>query len=106
MIPVIDNILGRFSQDLGIDLGTVNTLISVRGKGIVIREPSIVTLHKKTKKVLAIGTDAKRMLGKTPANLLSVKPLKDGVIADYDTTLAMLSYFVKKIHSIPGKMMN
>ncbi len=98
MIWVLDNLLGRFSQDLGIDLGTVNTLIGISGKGIVIREPSIVTLHKKTKRVVAIGDEAKKMLGKTPANLVVVRPLKDGVISDYDITLAMLSYFVKKIH--------
>ena len=102
MIPVVDHILGRFSQDLGVDLGTVNTLVYVKGKGIVIREPSIVAQHKKTKKVLAIGADAKKMVGKTPASIICVRPMKEGVISDYDTTLAMLSYFVKKIHKKPG----
>jgi len=87
-------------------LGTVNTFIAVRGKGIVVREPSIVTLHKKTKKLLAIGGEAKKMLGKTPANLLIIRPLKDGVISDYDTTLAMLSHFVKKIHDVPGRKLS
>lgn len=106
MIPFVDNILGHFSQDLGVDLGTVNTFIAVRGKGIVVREPSIVTLHKKTKKLLAIGGEAKKMLGKTPANLLIIRPLKDGVISDYDTTLAMLSHFVKKIHDVPGRKLS
>jgi len=103
MIPVIDHFLGYFSQDLGVDLGTVNTLIHVRGKGIVIREPSVVAQHKKTKKVLAIGGEAKKMLGRVPASIVVVRPLRDGVISDFDTTLAMLSHFVKKIHARPGK---
>jgi len=103
MIPIIDQILGSFSQDLGVDLGTVNTLVYVKGKGIVIREPSIVAQHKKTKKVLAIGSEAKKMLGKTPANIICVRPLKEGVISDYDTTLTMLSHFIKKIHERPGR---
>jgi rod shape-determining protein MreB len=103
MIPVVDNILGMFSQDLGVDLGTANTLIYVSGKGIVVREPSIVALHKKTRNVIAIGQEARKMIGRTPANLVTVRPMKDGVISDYDTTLAMLSYFVKKIHSTPNR---
>ncbi len=103
MIPVVDNLLGYFSSDLGVDLGTANTLIYVSGKGIVVREPSIVALHKKTRNVIAIGADARKMIGRTPANLVTVRPMKDGVISDYDTTLAMLSYFVKKIHSTPNK---
>ena len=102
MIPVVDHILGIFSQDLGVDLGTVNTLVYAKGKGIVIREPSIVAQHKKTKKILAIGTEAKKMLGKTPASIICVRPMKEGVISDYDTTLAMLSNFVQKIHKKPG----
>lgn len=103
MIPIIDNILGHFSLDLAVDLGTVNTLVYVRGKGIVIREPSMVAVHKKSKKVVAIGQEAKRMVGKTPANLATIRPLKDGVISDFDTTSAMLSYFVKKVHDRPGR---
>src|SRR3990167_8814281 len=102
MIPVVDHILGQFSQDLGVDLGTANTLIYVGGKGVVICEPSIVAQHKKTKQVIAIGSEAKKMLGRTPFNIVTVRPLKDGVISDFDTTLAMLSYFVKKIHRKPG----
>lgn len=102
MIPLVDHILGRFSQDLGVDLGTANTLIYVGGKGIVIREPSIVAWHKRTKQVVAIGEDAKKMIGKTPLNITTIKPLKDGVISDYDSTLAMLSHFVKKVHKKPG----
>jgi len=102
MIPVIDHILGFFSSDLAVDLGTANTLIYVQGKGLAIREPSIVATHKKTKKVVAIGLDAKNMIGKTPLNITTIRPLKDGVISDYDTTLAMLSYFVHKVHKKPG----
>lgn len=83
-------------------MGTVNTIVHVKGKGIVVREPSIVAQHKKTKKILAIGTEAKKMLGKTPATIVCVRPMKEGVISDYDTTLAMLSHFVRKIHQRPG----
>lgn len=103
MIPVIDQILGKFSLDLGIDLGTANTLVYVRGKGIVIREPSIVAQNKKTKKVLAIGTEAKRMVGRTPKNIIAVRPLRDGVVCDFDTTLAMMAHFVHKVHEKPGR---
>ncbi len=102
MIPVVDNILGYFSSDLAVDLGTANTLVHVVGKGIVIREPSIVALHKKTRQVIAIGADARKMIGRTPMSIVTVRPLKDGVIYDYDTTLAMLSYFVRKVHEKPG----
>ncbi len=97
--------LGRLwqlvSHDIGIDLGTVNTLVLVKGKGIVIREPSVVTIHKKTKQVLAIGTEAKRMLGRTPAAIEAIRPLRDGVISDFDTTEAMLRYFIQKVHKNP-----
>ncbi len=103
MIPIVDQILGKFSLDLGIDLGTANTLVYVRGKGIMIREPSIVAQNKKTKKVLAIGTEAKRMVGRTPKNIEAVRPLKDGVVCDFDTTLAMMSHFVRKVHEKPGR---
>jgi len=106
MLPFFDEILGIFSSDLSIDLGTANTLVHVRGKGIVIREPSIVCRHKKTKKIIAIGAEAKRMLGRTPVNIEVLKPLKDGVISDFDITLAMLSYFVRKIHKKPGRSLS
>lgn len=100
--------LGRFwqlfSHDIGIDLGTVNTLVAVKGKGIVIREPSVVAIHKKTKQVLAIGTEAKRMIGRTPAVIEAVRPLRDGVISDFDTTEAMLRHFIKKVHQNPGRL--
>lgn len=98
---MFDKIWGYFSHDIGIDLGTVNTLVLVKGKGIVIREPTVVALHKKTRQILAIGTEAKRMLGRTPAAIEAVRPLRDGVISDFDTTEAMLRYFIQKVHQNP-----
>lgn len=95
-----------FSYDIGIDLGTVNTLVLVKGKGILIREPTVVALHKKTRQVLAIGTEAKRMLGRTPAAIEAVRPLRNGVISDFDTTEAMLRYFIQKVHQTPQKGKN
>lgn len=91
-------LLGTLSHDVGIDLGTANTLVWVKDRGIVIREPSVVTRHKKTKEVLAIGASAKRMLGRAPKTLEIIRPLRDGVIADFDATAAMLDYYVKKVH--------
>lgn len=91
-----------FSYDIGIDLGTVNTLVLVKGKGILIREPTVVALHKKTRQVLAIGTEAKRMLGRTPAAIEAVRPLRNGVISDFDTTEAMLRYFIHRVHQTPA----
>ncbi len=85
------------SADIGIDLGTCNTLIYVRGKGIVVNEPSVVAVERGTKKVVAVGAEAKRMLWKTPGNIIAIRPLKDGVIADMDTTEKMIRYFVSKI---------
>ncbi|MBI3486064.1 rod shape-determining protein [Candidatus Daviesbacteria bacterium] len=93
-----------FSHDIGIDLGTVNTLVAVKGKGIVIREPSVVAIHKKTRQVLAIGTDAKKMIGRTPAIIEAIRPLRDGVISDFDTTEAMLRHFIQKVHQNPGRL--
>jgi rod shape-determining protein MreB len=93
---------GLFSHDIGIDLGTVNTLVAVRGKGIVIREPSVVAVHKKTRRPLAIGTEAKKMIGRTPAMIEAVRPLRDGVISDFDTTEAMLRHFIQKVHQNPS----
>src|SRR5574344_1862464 len=87
----------RFSTDIGIDLGTCNTLIYVRGKGIVIDEPSVVAVEKGTKRVVAVGAEAKRMLWKTPSNITAIRPLADGVIADMDTTEKMIKYFISKI---------
>lgn len=94
---------GLFSHDIGIDLGTVNTLVFVKNKGIVIREPTVVALHKKTRQILAIGTEAKRMLGRTPAAIEAVRPLRNGVISDFDTTEAMLRYFIRKVHETPNR---
>lgn len=91
-----------FALDLGIDLGTVNTLVLVKGKGIVIREPTVVALHKKSRQVLAIGTEARRMLGRTPAAIEAVRPLRGGVISDFETTEAMLRYFIQKTHQNPN----
>src|SRR4030042_2334016 len=98
----INSFLGIFSHDVGIDLGTANTLVWIKGKGIVIREPSCVARHKKTKEILAIGSSAKRMLGRVPATIEAIRPLRDGVIADFDATAAMLSYYIKKVHESGG----
>lgn len=95
---ILTNFLGRFSQDIGIDLGTANTLVYVPGEGIIINEPSVVALNTKTNEVLAIGRDAQRMVGKTPAHIVAVRPLKDGVISDFEVTEQMLSYFIQKVH--------
>lgn len=101
---MFDKFFSLFSHDIGIDLGTANTLVWVRGKGIVIREPSIVALHKKTKQVIAIGTEAKKMLGKTPASIVTVRPLRGGVIADFDATAAMIGYYIKQVHEVGAKL--
>ena len=93
-----NSLFGAFSRDLGIDLGTANTLVHVRGKGIVISEPSVVAIDKKTKQVKAVGAEAKAMVGKTPANIIAVRPLKDGVIADFDVVEKMLKHFIDKAH--------
>jgi len=91
-------VLGLLSRDIGIDLGTANTLVLVRGKGIVINEPSVVAMNPRTKRILAVGAEAKRMVGRTPANIVAVRPLKDGVISDFDVTEQMLRYFIEKVH--------
>ena len=88
-----------FSNDLAIDLGTANTLVYARGRGIVVDEPSIVAINKKTNKVAAVGHEAKEMLGRTPGNIVAIKPMKDGVIADFDVTEEMLKYFIRKAHN-------
>jgi rod shape-determining protein MreB and related proteins len=90
--------LGLFSLDIGIDLGTANTLVNVRNRGIVIDEPSVVAIEKKTKKVLAIGSEAKEMVGRTPGTIVAIRPLRDGVISDFDVTEQMLHYFIHKVH--------
>lgn len=90
---------GIFSKDLGVDLGTANTLVYVRGEGIVINEPSVVALNQKTGQVVAIGSDAKKMVGRTPAHIVASRPLVEGVISDFEVTAEMLNYFIKKVHS-------
>lgn len=98
---MLNNFLGRFSKDIGIDLGTANTLVYVRGKGIVINEPSVVAINIKTGRVLAIGEEAKRMVGKTPSHIVAKRPLVEGVISDFEVTEQMLRYFINKVHSDP-----
>ena len=95
---MIGRILGYFSKDIGIDLGTANTLVYVRGKGIVINEPSVVAVNQKTGQILAIGTEAKRMVGRTPAHIVATRPLVQGVISDFDVTEEMLRRFIQKVH--------
>ena len=91
-------IFNRFSHDIGIDLGTANTLVYVRNKGILITEPSVVAINKKTREILAVGEDAKRMVGRTPAHIVAIRPLVDGVISDFEVTEQMLKYFFDKVH--------
>ncbi len=95
---MFSSIMGIFSNDIGIDLGTANTLVFVKGKGIVLTEPSIVAIDRKRDKVLAVGQEAKKMIGKTPSYIDVIRPLKDGVIADFDVTQEMLKYFIRKVH--------
>ena len=95
---MLGRFFGVFSKDIGIDLGTANTLVYVRDHGVVLREPSVVAVKAGTNKVLAVGDEAKRMLGRTPSNIVAVRPLKDGVIADFEVTEAMLRHFINKVH--------
>ena len=96
---MLNRALGFFSSDIGIDLGTANTLVYARDRGIVIREPSVVAVQSGTNRVLAVGDEAKRMLGRTPGNIVAIRPLKSGVIADFEVTEAMLRYFIQKVHN-------
>ncbi len=93
-----DYVAGLFSNDMGIDLGTATTLVYVKGEGIVLCEPSVVAIERGTSHVLAVGDEAKRMLGRTPGNIVAIRPMKDGVIADFEITEAMLRYFIKRVH--------
>ncbi|HJD97564.1 rod shape-determining protein [Mailhella massiliensis] len=102
MAKIFDIILGIFSNDLAIDLGTANTCVYVKGQGIVLREPSVVAVKKDNRgnnQVLAVGSEAKRMLGRAPGNIRAIRPMKDGVIADFEVTEAMLRYFISKVHN-------
>lgn len=97
---MFDSIFSLFSHDLGIDLGTANTLVFIRGKGIAIREPSIVARHLRSKKIIAVGTEAKKMLGKTPGTIEAIRPLEHGVISDFDGATYMLSHYIKQVHEV------
>lgn len=99
---ILSKVFSRFSRAIGIDLGTANTLVHVRGRGILLREPSVIALDTESKKVLAVGEEAKRMLGRTPGSIIAIRPLKDGVIADFDQTEAMLRGFIRKVHRHNG----
>ncbi|RLD95992.1 MAG: rod shape-determining protein, partial [Aquificota bacterium] len=99
---MFNRIMGLFSKDLAVDLGTANTLVYVRGKGIILREPSVVAVEKNKGQVLAVGEEAKRMLGRTPGNIVAIRPLRDGVITDFEVTEAMLNYFIRKVHNRRG----
>jgi rod shape-determining protein MreB len=97
-INPLSSFLGMFSHDIGIDLGTANTLVTVRGRGIVVDEPSVVAIDKVSKRILAIGDEAKRMVGRTPATIVAVRPLRDGVISDFAVTERMLQHFIRTVH--------
>ncbi|MFW5836505.1 MAG: rod shape-determining protein [Desulfovibrionaceae bacterium] len=102
MAKLSDKILGSFSSDLAIDLGTANTLVYVKGKGVMLSEPSVVAVKKDARggnKVLSVGLEAKKMLGRTPGNIVAIRPMKDGVIADFEVTEAMLRHFITKVHN-------
>ena len=94
---LINYILGIFSNDMGIDLGTATTLVYVKGQGVVLCEPSVVAIEKDTNRVVAVGEEAKKMLGRTPASIVAIRPMKDGVISDFEVTEAMLKYFIQKV---------
>ncbi|MEK7203774.1 MAG: rod shape-determining protein [Patescibacteria group bacterium] len=95
---MFDRIFGAFSKDIGIDLGTANTLVYVKGRGIVINEPSVVAINKKTGQIIAIGTEAQRMVGRTPGFIVALRPLVEGVVSDFEVTEQMLKYFIDKVH--------
>ena len=96
---MFDYLFSLFSNDMGIDLGTANTLVYVKNHGIVLREPSVVAIDRETRRVLAIGAEAKRMLGRTPASIIAVRPLRNGVIADFEVTQEMIKFFIRKVHN-------
>lgn len=99
---MLDKIFNIFSNDIGMDLGTANTLVYLKGKGIVLREPSVVAIDKNTRKVLAVGNEAKQMIGKTPNSIVAVRPLRNGVIADFEVTHQMIKYFIQKVNTKKG----
>ncbi|HHY65311.1 MAG TPA: Hsp70 family protein, partial [Clostridiaceae bacterium] len=89
--------MGVFTKEIGIDLGTANTLVYLKGKGVILREPSVVAVNNNTGQILAVGLEAKQMIGRTPGNITALRPLKDGVIADFETTQSMLRHFIRKV---------
>ncbi len=95
---LFDYIIGLFSNDMGIDLGTCTTLVYLKGEGVVLCEPSVVAMERETNRVVAVGDEAKKMLGRTPGSIVAIRPMKDGVISDFEVTEAMLKYFIKKVH--------
>src|ERR671919_1836271 len=95
----LKSLFSLFSSDLAIDLGTANTLVYAKGRGVVVSEPSIVAINKVTNQVEAVGHEAKRMLGRTPGSIVAIRPMKDGVIANFEITEAMLKYFITKVHN-------
>jgi rod shape-determining protein MreB len=102
-MSIFDKALSLITHDIGIDLGTSTCLVSVKGHGVVINEPSVVAINQNTKRVLAVGIDAKRMIGRTPANIVAIKPLEDGVISDFESTEAMIRYFIYKVYELYPK---
>ena len=100
---MFDKLLRKISYDIGLDLGTATILVYVKGRGILVNEPSVVTIHKKTKQVLAVGKEAKKMLGKTPKNLQAIRPLRNGVISDFYATEQLISHFIRSVNAIPTK---
>ena len=96
---ILDKIYDLFSNDMGIDLGTANTLVHVKGQGIVLSEPSVVAVENGSRRILAVGQEAKRMLGRTPGDIIAIRPMKNGVIADFETVQRMIKYFIQKVHS-------
>lgn len=99
---ILDPLFGFFSHDLAIDLGTANTLVAISEKGVVVREPSVVARHRKTKQIVAVGTEAKKMMGKTPGTIEALRPLRSGVISDFDAAHAMLAHYIQKVHEHPN----
>ena len=95
-----------FTEEVGIDLGTANVLVYIKGKGIVLNEPSVVAINRDTDEILAVGEEARLMLGRTPANIIAVRPLRDGVISDYDVTERMLKYFIRKSCGTDGELVS
>src|SRR3989338_11426941 len=104
-MAILDKFFGYFSHDIGIDLGTANTLVYLEGRGIIINEPTVVAVNQKTGQVVGIGLQAKQMLGRTPSHIVAHRPLVDGVISNFEVTEEMLSYFLGKVAKISPKLM-